>query len=216
MTTNLALLTTTYTITRREHSLADKLIYTRKGAARLLRIEYEAIEFVYVADDYVLVGLYNTSVKLDKAEFKKLFVSDRKARSKSLTVTKHLNSSLNYTVWNEDNGHRYPVNLTSNAVRCECADYKKQMEVLPKSCCKHGYALLGQLGFTSLADYIESANHGALTNLSSTLCSTGLRGLYPKYDSYEAIKAEGECNQNSLLQRVGIKRANHIRGQHGE
>ena len=140
--------------------------------------------------EFVLVGLYNTSVKLDQAEFKKLFVSDRQARSKSLTVTKHLNSSLNYTVWNEDNGHRYQVNLTSNAVRCECPDYHKQLQAIGKACCKHAYALLGQLGFTNLTDYIESVNHDAIANLSSTLCSTGLRGLYPKYDSQDCIKAE--------------------------
>ncbi len=140
--------------------------------------------------EFVLVGLYNTSVKLEKAEFKQLFVSDRQARSKSLTVTKHLNSGLNYTVRNEDNGHRYQVNLTSNAVRCECADYQKQIEAIGKGCCKHGYGVLGVLGFTSLADYIDSVKHGAIANLSSTLCSKGLKGLYPKYDSYDCIKAE--------------------------
>ena len=186
MTTNLAIVNNSYRIiNRRQQKKADKLIYTRKAASRLLKVEYEAIEFVYVADNFVLVGLYNTSVKLDKAEFTTLFVNDRKARSKSLTVTKKVNSSINYTVRNEDNGHRYSLKLYPDSVHCQCADYQKQIEAIGKGCCKHSYALLNQLGYNSLENYIK-----AMDNLRAKLCSTSLRGLYPKYDSYDVIKAE--------------------------
>ena len=154
-------------------------------AARLLSVEYEAIEFVYVADNYVLVGMFNTSAKLDKKTFIDMFVSDRQARSKSLTATKNVSLPTQYTVRNEESGNRYIVQVKPDSIRCECADYHKQMEALGYGCCKHGYAVLGQLGYSSLGDYIKT-----MQNLSSTLCSTGLRGLYPKYDSYDALKAE--------------------------
>ena len=132
MTTNLAISTNSYqAINRRQQTKADKLIYTKKAAARLLNVEYDSVEFVYMADNFVLVGLYNTSVKLDKAEFKKLFVEDRFARSKSLTVTKHLNSGLNYTVRNEDNGHCYQVNRASEK-SLSVAKRKVGMKVSPK------------------------------------------------------------------------------------
>jgi hypothetical protein len=91
MTNNLTLAHNSYQVANRHpHSLADKLIYTRKAASRLLNVEYDSIEFVYVFSDFVLVGLYNDSVRLDKAEFKEMFVNDRKARSKALTVTKNI------------------------------------------------------------------------------------------------------------------------------
>ena len=129
MTTNLVPAITIYTINRRQHSLADKLLYTRKAVCRLLKIDYKDIEFIYVADGFVLVGLYNRSVKLDKTEFKKMFVSDRKARSQGLTATQHLDNGSQFTVRNHNNGHRYLVQLFSDGVTCQCADYQKQREL---------------------------------------------------------------------------------------
>ena len=157
MTTLLALSNNSYqVINRRAHSLADKLVYNRKAAARLLNVEYDSVEFVYVADNYVLVGLYNTSVKLAKEQFKQLFVSDRQARSKSLTVTQNIGNPTQYTVRNEDNGHRYKVQIKPDSIYCECADYHKQIEALGRGCCKHSYALLNELGYNSLENYIKA------------------------------------------------------------
>ena len=129
MLNNLALAHNSYqVVNRHQHSLADKLIYTRKAASRLLNVEYDSIEFVYVSSDFVLVGLYNDSVRLNQAEFKEMFVNDRKARSKALTVTKNLGIPGQYTVRNEDNGHRYKVQIKPDSIHCECADFHKQIE----------------------------------------------------------------------------------------
>ena len=129
MTTNLAISINSYkVIDRREQTEADKLVYTKKAAARLLNVEYGEIEFVYVGFDYVLVGMYNNSVKLTKSEFTTLFVEDRFARSKSLTVTQNVQNATQYTVRNEDNGHRYHIQVKTSSIYCECADYHKQIQ----------------------------------------------------------------------------------------
>ena len=57
MTINLVQAITIYAINRCEHSLADKLLYTRKAVCYLLKIDYNDIEFIYVADEFVLVQL---------------------------------------------------------------------------------------------------------------------------------------------------------------
>ena len=172
MTTNLAIVNNSYQgINRREHSLADKLIYNRKAASRLLNVEYDSIEFVYVADNYVLVGLYNDSVRMNQAEFKKLFVSDRQSRSLNMTVTQNVDNGSRFTVRNEDNGHRYQVQLYTDGKRCTCADFHKQIEALNYGCCKHGYATLGSYGFGTLGDYLKSVKSGKLGKLRVKLCT---------------------------------------------
>ena len=170
MTINLAISTTSYGVSRREHSLADKLIYTRKAAARLLNVEDDSVEFVHVADNFILVGTFNDSVKLDKKEFIDVFVNDRKARSQNMTVTQNVDNGSRFTVRNEDNGHRYQVQLYSDGVTCQCADFHKQVDALGRGCCKHTYATLGAYGFGSLGDYLKSVKSEKLGNLRATLC----------------------------------------------
>ena len=115
-----------YTINRRPQTKADQLLYTRKAVSRLMNIDYKDIEFIYVADTFVLVGLYNDSVKLDKSAFKEMFVNDRKAKAQTMTATQHVNNESRFTVRNHGNGHRYQVQATDHSIECECEDYRKQ------------------------------------------------------------------------------------------
>jgi predicted nucleic acid-binding Zn finger protein len=45
-----------------------------------------------------------------------------------------------------------------DGVFCECQDYQNQIDLLGRGCCKHGYAVLAQLGMASLSDYLESVS----------------------------------------------------------
>lgn len=158
----------TYTITRRNQTDSDKLIYTKKSAACILKIDVENIEFVYVSDSFVLVGLFNSSVKLSKTEFKVMFVEDRKARSSTINVTQDLNKTLTYTVRNEDNNHRYQVRLKPDSIYCQCPDYQNQLRAGLNGCCKHGYSVLNVIGYGSLADYLKFTKSVNIENVPNT------------------------------------------------
>ena len=80
------------------------------------------------------------------------FVEDRKSRSKSIQVTQNLFANRVYTARNPTNGNTYTV-IASDAIECQCADYRAQLAFIGKGCCKHGYAVLRSLGFSSLSDF---------------------------------------------------------------
>lgn len=50
----------------------------------------------------------------------------------------------------------YDLNPTDTHIECGCQDFANQMELWGKGCCKHGYALLGMLGYNSLREYVVS------------------------------------------------------------
>jgi len=89
---------------------------------------------------------------LSKKEFYSSFVEDRKARSQSIKVTPNLFADRVYTARNPTNDHTYTV-IVSDAIECQCADYKAQVQFIGRGCCKHGYAVLNSLGFASLSDW---------------------------------------------------------------
>jgi hypothetical protein len=49
----------------------------------------------------------------------------------------------------------YLVEVTATGVHCTCEDYTKQHEEIGRGVCKHGYAVLGHLGFRTLAQFID-------------------------------------------------------------
>jgi hypothetical protein len=91
---------------------------------------------------------------MSKKVFLLHFVEWRKAQSRSLQVTKHIVRSDLFTVRNENKSSTYRVQCFTGGVMCECEDFKNQAAFLGRACCKHCYAVLGHLGFGSLADYI--------------------------------------------------------------
>lgn len=86
--------------------------------------------------------------------FKQHFVNRRKAAAKALTVTPSAFQAHIFTVLNESKGSRYTVQAFKGGVLCNCEDFKNQAQFFGRACCKHAYAVLFQLGFTDLRDYI--------------------------------------------------------------
>lgn len=81
------------------------------------------------------------------------FVELRKEGSKTLQV-KAL-GNLVYSVTNPAKKSSYHVKRTDSSVVCQCEDYRKMVETgIKNPCCKHGYAVLNALGYSSLRDYI--------------------------------------------------------------
>jgi hypothetical protein len=145
-------------INRRKMSQDECYLYSQARASRILGVKPSEIEFVYVCGDgRILVGLYNDSVYLSDREFKIAYGEERKARAKELIVTKRLDMKSGYTVRNESSKSAYKVKAFIDGLVCECPDYEISSQVMnsDKVACKHIYAVLGQLGYSSLREYIK-------------------------------------------------------------
>jgi hypothetical protein len=94
---------------------------------------------------------------ISKKTFLLHFVEWRKAQSRSLQVTKNIVRADLFTVRNETKGSTYKVQCFTGGVMCDCEDFKNQSAFLGRACCKHCYAVLGHLGFSSLSAYIEAS-----------------------------------------------------------
>ncbi len=130
-------------------------VYSKAAAARLLGVPVHLILgfqkwwrvcWVWVA------GRRPTFISL-KA-FKQHFVDWRKQQARSLCVAQA--SSTWFRVVNPKKSTAYSVWAFADGLDCECSDYKNQVMILKKACCKHCYAVLQWLNFESLADYIEA------------------------------------------------------------
>ncbi|AFY62798.1 hypothetical protein [Synechococcus sp. PCC 6312] len=132
----------------------SNLIYTAANAARILGKRFSNLVIEIWANVVYLHGV-KLSRFVSKAAFKQMFVDFRKAGAKSLTVTQNLFVPNAYKVRNETKGTAYDVVIINQNFTCACDDYIAQYTAMGKGVCKHGYAVLNHLGFTSLADYIN-------------------------------------------------------------
>jgi hypothetical protein len=94
---------------------------------------------------------------ISKKAFLLHFVEWRKAQSRSMQVTANIARSDLFTVRNETKSSVYKVQCYTGGLMCDCEDFKNQSHFLGKACCKHGYAVLAKLGFSSLSDYIQES-----------------------------------------------------------
>lgn len=149
---------TAITINRYVPSQLESKLYTENRVCRILKIKKADIEFVYPCENGCLVGFWTHTKFIPKSEFTALLVGDRKNRSKSLTVTPNAFDSTDYTVRNEDKGTIYRVETYQGYMNCTCRDYENLSNDFntPKVSCKHIYAVLNNLGYASLKDYIAS------------------------------------------------------------
>jgi hypothetical protein len=152
----------------------DRLLYTATATARILQITTDDIETLTAADDGCRVSLQGKAPTIDvpRTEYIRQFVADRQARSQTLTATQNIDNKTVWTVWNESNDNRYTVTVTRDFVHCDCPDWQNQQEAFAqvKVCCKHGYAVLRQLGFGTLKDYLKAWRaDGKLSQLQAKL-----------------------------------------------
>lgn len=152
----------------------DLLLYSIKYAARILAVKEEDIADLTPQLDNCLVEFNNKpwQAVIPRQEFLNQFVSDRRAKSRVLIPTKHLDNGSKWTVWNEDANTRYEVTVFQDKVVCTCHDWHNQFVAFGHSqvCCKHCYCVLNQLGFGSLKDYLKAwIKDGALFKLQKTM-----------------------------------------------
>lgn len=137
----------------------NSLVFNRTNASILIGILPHQVKKVEEWTNCVYVYGNKDSKKISKfvskKKFLEAFVNSRKERSKLLTVQKI--SPTEYAVYNPENDHNYLVELSGKVIECGCEDYKNQMAVFGKAACKHIYATLTYMGYSSLKAY--ETNH---------------------------------------------------------
>ena len=93
---------------------------------------------------------------LSVTQFEKSFQESRQAKSSKLVVSEVVGASWEYKVSNPEKGTSYKVETRHPYIPCTCPDYARQRvkNFQQNSICKHGYAVLKTLGFSSLKDYV--------------------------------------------------------------
>ena len=134
----------------------SNLFFNLASVARIASTPIDSIDRFEVWESLVAVVFkkgWGLSPKfLSKKAFYSSFVEDRKARSRLIEVTPNPFANRVYTARNTTSNHSYTV-IVSDAIECQCADYRSQISFVGRGCCKHGYAVLRSLGFSSLSDF---------------------------------------------------------------
>jgi predicted nucleic acid-binding Zn finger protein len=130
------------------------MLYTLTAASRILKTSFNRIKWVQVFHKVINVCVKGFSPRfISKKLFWSAFVTFRQESAKNVRV-KRIGDRFFQALGKEE---IYDLELTPNLVTCTCVDYKNQIEQLKgKGCCKHGYAVLATLGFSTLAEYIAA------------------------------------------------------------
>jgi hypothetical protein len=136
---------------------SQNILYSSSAIARILNVAASAVIKFDVFAKVIWVYIKGQRPKfLSKKLFIQHFVDCRKAEARGLTVTRHALDRSRFTVRNESKGTLYQVQATSAGLACECEDYQNQLGFFGRGCCKHGYAVLAQLGYTDLRSYLAA------------------------------------------------------------
>lgn len=133
-----------------------EIVYTASAARRILGEFLAPIQVVkFWRSVWVWVKGHRPRF-MSKAAFKNEFVRFRSFAAKSISVTKNLFDSNKFSVRSESRDRLYELEATDSGLTCSCRDHRDQIAAFGRGACKHGYAVLGILGFNSLKDYINS------------------------------------------------------------
>jgi len=137
---------------------AQQLLYSRAAAARILGVPVEQIRRVEIWPFVILVIPHKGYGLRPRFMSKKTFIFHfaewrRQAAQELLVVGQR---GAEFTVLNPSNGNQYRVVAGTASVKCSCEDYRNQINLLGKACCKHCYRVLFHLGFRTLKDYVQS------------------------------------------------------------
>lgn len=134
------------------------LVFSIAAAVRLLGnkiFEVRVLPFV------VLVrGLLSNGQKfcrfVSKRAFLNHFADRRKEDSKAVNIIAEIdNSDVFRAFGNAPNSNVYKLTKELRAIACTCEDYKNQQRIIHRGICKHGYAVLSFLGYSSLKEYVN-------------------------------------------------------------
>jgi hypothetical protein len=135
---------------------SQNILYSTSAIARLLNVAASAVVKFDVFAKVVWVYIKGQRPRfLSKKLFTQHFVDRRKSEAQNLQTFK---ASMvgGYVVRNPQKDSQYIVTPTPTGIECACEDYRNQMRFFGRGCCKHGYAVLAQLGYTDLRSYLAA------------------------------------------------------------
>jgi len=134
---------------------AFNILYSASAVRRLLGLA--AGVSIRIQNFFHVIWVHVTGQRptfISKQTFKRHFAEHRQAAARALTATRDVFQPQIFRVRNESKGTFYTVKTFTGGVLCDCEDFKNQSQFFGKACCKHAYAVLYELGFTDLRDYI--------------------------------------------------------------
>jgi hypothetical protein len=133
---------------------ANQKLFSKAAASRILNIKPCFLKMIAVEKDGVIVEVKGEKQIIPPRRFLEDFASFRKDGAKNLTsvpVYSHV-----YSVFNPKKGTSYLVQTRTKGLVCQCEDWKGCKIMLGHGICKHSYRVLFDLGFLSLAEYLEA------------------------------------------------------------
>lgn len=134
------------------------LLYTRTAVARALQTTLKRIRRVRVFWNAVWVWVQGQRPKFfSKKLFYAAFVAFRRAGAENAEVRHVMEPGFEgYEVRCATSRDWHVVSPGTEEVWCDCPDYHRQIDTFGKGCCKHGYAVLNLLGYSSLREYVNA------------------------------------------------------------
>lgn len=129
------------------------IIYSIAAAQRILNIKqglYDVQEWAWV----VWVRGKNFCRFMSKKAFKQHFIDHRKRAAQEIDLVINHQDSSKFTALGKSGN--YQLTTTETGIVCTCEDYRNQLYHIGMGVCKHGYAVLNHLGFSSLSSYVDT------------------------------------------------------------
>lgn len=147
---------------------SSSLVFSKSSAARILGIPASQIVKFVLYPCVCWVHIKGQRPRfMSRKPFYQHFAAHRQQQGQQLRQQGKVSkiSGTRYTIASNsaENGF-YMVALHPDRVACDCHDYANQIEYIGRGCCKHGYAAIGQLGLTTLADYLRAAEQAKQIN----------------------------------------------------
>ena len=136
----------------------NPLIYNRSAAARILKISHNLIlRFEEWANCVFLIVKGERPRFWSKKDYRSNFAESRKQASAELHTNRL--DLYSFKVKNPVTNSVHYLDAKPTTIHCNCEDYRRQIRLIDvmggTAFCKHGYAVLGLLGFARLSDYIK-------------------------------------------------------------
>jgi len=131
----------------------QQLLYSASATRRILNLppdvpvrvqEFSKVIWVWVK------GCRPTFIS--KQVYHQHFVDRRREAARALLTYRTVEG---WVVLNPLKNTTYQVKTYKTHLSCTCEDYRNQVYFLGRACCKHCYAVLAELGFTSLREYLS-------------------------------------------------------------
>lgn len=135
----------------------ENLVYSIAAARRILGDAFKVVR-VERWLNVCLVVFKNCRARFMSCKaFTAHFAAWRKLQAQALTVAP-TDTPATYTVTNPKKETSYYTHAFGRlGIGCDCEDANNQFKFLGRrGCCKHGYAVLNHLGYTSLSEYIAA------------------------------------------------------------